>query len=85
MDQDLHVPTNAIVGALITAAIGFLGWIIKVAARQTLAGFKESIETHTTAIDKLTKTVEEHRREMADLRVVHADMNARLKIVESRE
>lgn len=84
LDSDIHLPTNAIVGALITAAIGALAWIIKVAARQALAGFQQSLETHTEAIRNLTATVEEHRREMAEIRVVEAGFNERLKAVESR-
>lgn len=84
MDNDIHIPASAIFGTLITAAIGALGWVIKVAARQALAGFQQSLETHTEAIHKLTATVEEHRREMAELRVVQAGFNERLKAVESR-
>lgn len=84
MDSEIHLPTNAIVGAFITAAIGLLGWIIKVAARQALAGFQSSLEQHTSAIQKLTTTVEEHRKEMAELRVVQAGFNERLKAVEDR-
>ena len=84
MDSEIHLPTNAIVGALITTAIAALGWIIKVAARQALNGFQQSLETHTEAIHKLTRTVEEHRKEMAELRVVQAGFNERLKAVESR-
>ena len=85
LDQEFHVPANAVIGALITAAIGVLGWIVKVAARQTLAGFQDSLATHTKAIEALTVTVEAHRKEMSDLRVVQADFNARLKALEHRE
>lgn len=84
MEHELHLPTNAIVGALITTSIAALGWIIKVAARQALAGFQQSLEQHTSAIEKLTLTVEEHRKEMSELRVVQAGFNERLKVVESR-
>jgi hypothetical protein len=84
MDQEIHVPANAIIGAFITAAVGALGWIIKVAAKQTLEGFQQSLLQHTVALKELTATVEEHRREMADLRVVHADLNARLRVLESK-
>lgn len=85
MDQEIHLPTGAVVGAIVAMAASILGWIIKVAARQTLEGFKESLALHTKALEALTTNVELHRREMADLRVVHADFNARLKALERRE
>jgi hypothetical protein len=82
LDDQFHVPTNAIVGGFITAAITVLGWIIKIAARETLRGFKDSLAVHTAAIEKLTETVDEHRKELAEVRVVQADFAARLKTIE---
>ena len=38
MDSEIHLPTNAIVGALITAAIGALGWITVDFTGTTLKG-----------------------------------------------
>ncbi len=85
MDQEIHLPTGAVVGAIVGVAASILGWIIKVAARQTLDGFKESLGLHTKALEALATNVELHRREMADLRVVQADFNARLKALERRD
>lgn len=82
MDQELHIPAGIVTGTIVTLATTVLGWIIKVAARETLKGFQQSIRQHTDALRALTSTVDEHRREMADLRVVQADFNARLKALE---
>lgn len=78
LEHELHLPVNVIVGALITAAITAVGWIIKVAARESLASFKDSLQEHTAALRNLTK-------EISDLRIVQADFNARLKALEHRD
>lgn len=82
MDQEIHIPTSVVVGSIFTVATGLFAWIIRVAAKQTLDSFKESIKEHTLALRELSGTVENHRREMADLRVVQADFNARLRALE---
>jgi hypothetical protein len=85
LDSELHVPTSLVVGvggATIAALLAAAGWFFRLVARETLEGFKATMKEHTKALEALAEKVEEHRREMADLRVVQADFNARLKALE---
>lgn len=82
MADDIHVPASAVAGSFLTLAIGLAAWVIKVAARQTLEGFKAALNDHTTALRELSSEVAEHRREMAELKSTQAAFNERLKALE---
>lgn len=71
----LEVDAGIVVTAAMSAAVGFLGWVIRVAARETLAGLKASIDAHTRAIDSLSLELREMREEVSDVK-------ARLTVVE---
>ena len=75
MDNELHVPTSTLVGVLLAGAVGFVGWIIRISARQVLDGFKEALNRHASSIDKNTSAIER-------IQVHLADLDARLKVVE---
>lgn len=50
MEPDaLHVPTSTFVGVLLTGAVAFVGWIIRISARQMLKGFEDALNRHSTA------------------------------------
>jgi uncharacterized protein YoxC len=53
---------------MISGAVAFLAWIIRVAARQALDGLKQSIDNHAHAIDVLAGEVKEMRVEVSDLK-----------------
>lgn len=65
---EFHVDGGVIASALISGAVAFLAWIIKVAAREALAGLKQSIDNHARAIDILAGEVKEMRVEVSDLK-----------------
>ncbi len=65
---EFHVDGGVIASALISGAVAFLAWIIKVAARQALDGLKASIDNHAHAIDVLAAEVKEMRVEVSDLK-----------------
>jgi uncharacterized protein YoxC len=65
---EFHVDGGVIASALISGAVAFLAWIIKVAARQALDGLKQSIDNHAHAIDVLAAEVKEMRVEVSDLK-----------------
>ena len=75
MENELHVPTSTIVGVLLAAAVGFVGWVIRVSARQVLKGFEDALARHGSSIDKNTGAIER-------IQVHLADLDARLKVVE---
>ena len=70
---------EVIVGGVMAAIIGFVGWIIKVAAREMLDGFKEAMKAHAKSIDLLTKEVGEVRVEMAEFRSRLASIEKRIE------
>lgn len=75
-----HVEIDAgiVMTAIISGAIAFLGWVIRVAARETLAGFRNSLSEHSKALKDMADEVRELRIEMADVK-------ARISLVEKRE
>lgn len=65
--EQLHVDGGIVASAFISGAVAFLAWIIKVAARETLAGLKLSIDRHANAIDDLAIEVKEMRKQVSNL------------------
>ena len=66
--QEMHVDGGIVASAFISGAVAFLAWIIRVAARETLAGLKVSIDRHAKAIDDLAAEVKEMREEVSELK-----------------
>lgn len=66
--QEVHVDGGIVASAFISGAVAFLAWIVKVAARESLAGLKLSIDAHAHAIDKLAAEVKEMRSEVSELK-----------------
>jgi hypothetical protein len=66
--DDFHVDGGVVASTLIGSAITFLAWIIRVAAREALAGLKQSIDSHAHAIDSLAVEVKEMRQEVSNLK-----------------
>lgn len=66
--EDFHVDGGIVASTFISGAVAFLAWIIKVAARESLAGLKQSIDHHAKTIDKLAMEVREMREEVSDLK-----------------
>jgi hypothetical protein len=66
--DDFRVDGGVVASTLIGSAITFLAWIIKVAAREALAGLKQSIDSHAHAIDSLALEVKAMRIEVSDLK-----------------
>lgn len=78
VEDQVHIPAATVVGALLTAAAGLFVWIFKAAAGQMLREI-------THSIDRLTASVDEHRKELADMRVEMAEFSARLKALEKAD
>jgi hypothetical protein len=76
--EDIRVDGGVIASTMISGAVGFLAWIIRVAARQALDGLKKSIDNHAKAIDTLAGEVKEMRVEVSEVK-------HRLTIVETRQ
>lgn len=74
----LEIDAGVVMTAIISGAIAFLGWVIRVAARETLAGFKNSLAQHSQALKDMADEVRELRIELAEVK-------ARVSIVENRE
>lgn len=66
--EEIHVDGGIVASAFISGALAFMAWIIKVAAREALAGLKQSIDHHAAAIDTLAHEVKEMRAEVSDLK-----------------
>jgi uncharacterized protein YoxC len=76
--EDIRVDGGVVASTMISGAVAFLAWIIKVAARQALDGLKKSIDNHAHAIDTLAGEVKEMRVEVSEVK-------HRLTIVETRQ
>lgn len=76
--EDLRVDGGIVASALVSGALGFLAWIIKVAAREALAGLKASIDHHAHTIEALAEEIKEMRTEVSDLK-------GRMVAVETRQ
>lgn len=74
----LEIDAGVVMTAIISGAIAFLGWVIRVAARETLAGFKNSLAQHSQALKDMADEVRELRIELAEVK-------ARVSVVENRE
>ncbi len=74
----MTIDDEVIVGGIMAAVIGFVGWVIRAASRELLDGFRKTMEAHGRSLDSLTKVVGEMRVEMAEFR-------ARLAAVERRD
>lgn len=75
-DQELiHIPTATVLGVMLTGAVAFVGFIIKMAARQVLTGFKEALDRHSDAIDRNTLAIDQLKERIMD-------HDARLKALE---
>jgi uncharacterized protein YoxC len=66
--EEIHVSPGTLGAALVSGAVTFLAWIIRVAAREALAGLKQSIDHHARTIDSLAHEVKEMRAEVSDLK-----------------
>lgn len=64
----MNVSDEVVVGGIVAAVMGFVGWIVRLAARELLDGFRETMKEHGKSIDSLTKEVSEVRVEMAEFR-----------------
>ncbi len=81
----MQVDDELIVGAVATAVIGFVAFLIKIAAKSVLNGFSESLSAHARAINGMTDELKQVRHEVQELRVNMADFSARLRAVEGRD
>ena len=73
----IEIDAGIVMTAIISGAIAFLGWVIRVADRETLAGFKNSLAEHSQALKDMAD-------EVRDLRIELAEVKARVSVVESR-
>jgi hypothetical protein len=78
----LEIDGGIIVTTLISAAVAFLGWVIRVAARTTLEGLKTSIDAHAKAVGAMQGEMHEFRRELGEFRAEMAAHGARLSALE---
>lgn len=76
--EPMHLDGGIVASIIIGAAVSFLGFIIKFAAREALNGLKQSIDNHAKAIDILAAEVKEMRVEVSDLK-------SRMVAVETRQ
>lgn len=76
--DDFHVDGGVVASALVAGALAFLAWIIKMAAREALAGLKQSIDHHAHTIEALADEIKEMRVEVSDLK-------GRMVAVETRQ
>ena len=65
--ETIHVDTGVVASGLISGALAFFAWVVKVAAREALAGLKQSIDHHAEAIDTLANEVKEMRQQVSNL------------------
>lgn len=75
VENEVHVPAGTIIGVLMAAAVGFVGWVIRVSARQVLKGFEEALSRHASSIDANTSAIQR-------MQVHLAEIDARLRMVE---
>lgn len=73
----IEIDAGIVMTAIISGAIAFLGWVIRVAARETLAGFRNSLAQHSQALKDMADEVRELRIELAEVK-------ARVTMVENR-
>ncbi len=73
----MTINDEVIVGGIMAAVIGFVGWVIRVAAKELLDGFRDTMKEHGKSLDSLTREVGQMRVEMAEFR-------ARLSAVEKQ-
>jgi uncharacterized protein YoxC len=76
--HEITIDGGIVASAFLSGAVAFLAWIIRIAARETLKGLKQSIDNHAHAIDVLAGEVKEMRVEVSDIK-------HRLTIVETRQ
>jgi hypothetical protein len=74
----MQVDAGVVASGLISGALAFFAWVVKIAAREALAGLKQSIDHHAEAIDTLAIEVKEMRREVTDLKT-------RVVVIETRQ
>ena len=75
LDNDVHVSAGTIIGFLMAGAVTFVGWVIRVSAKQMLKSFDDSLSRHGASIDKNTSAIER-------MQIHLAEIDARLKVVE---
>ena len=75
LETDVHVPAGTIVGFVMAGAVTFVGWVIRVSAKQMLKSFEDALTRHGASIDKNTSAIER-------MQVHLAEIDARLKVVE---
>ena len=73
--DNIEVSGSTIVGVIMAAAVTFVGWIIRVSAKQMLKSFEDSLERHAKAIDKNTGAIER-------MQIHLAEIDARLTVIE---
>lgn len=78
-----EVDASVVVTAIIGAAITFLGWVIRVAARSTLEGLRTSIDAHAKSLTDLRSEIAQFREDLGGLRVEVAEVRGRIKALES--
>lgn len=71
----MQLDDEVVWGAVVAAVSGFFAWMFKAAAGTMFKGI-------TASIDRLTRSVDEHRKELADMRVEMAEFSTRLKVLE---
>ena len=76
--ESMQVDAGVVASGLISGALAFFAWVVKIAAREALAGLKQSIDHHAEAIDTLAIEVKEMRREVTDLKT-------RVVVIETRQ
>lgn len=84
MQENFEVPVGPVVAAVIAAALGFVGWIIRVAARESMASLKSSVAGLQKSLDGLSGEISHLREDIADVRVDQAGLQARVSAVEER-
>ncbi len=82
LEDQIHIPTTAVAGGLVTLVLGGIGWLVRLSANQIIKGFDKALQQHAEAIKGLSDEVAGHRREVSDLRVEIAEVVGRLKVIE---
>ena len=74
-NADIHISAGHVVSVIIASVAAFVGWIIRVSARQMLKSFEDALTRHGSSIDRNTVAIER-------MQIHLAEIDARLSVIE---
>ena len=74
-NADIHISAGHVVSVLVAAVAAFVGWVIRVSARQMLKSFEDALARHGSSIDRNTVAIER-------IQIHLAELDARLSVIE---